>query len=60
MTLIKEKRWDCVANKVERKWNENVFNDRKNKVCWTNYLADDYIGEGAGIGFVWANRCEFV
>ena len=58
MTLIKEKRWDCVANKVERKWNEDIFNDKKKKVCWAYYLADDYIGEGKGIGFVWANRCD--
>ena len=60
MTLIKEKRWDCVANKVERKWNDDIFNDekKKKKICWAYYLADDYIGEGKGIGFLWANKCD--
>jgi len=53
-TLIKEKRWDCIANKVERKWNENVFNDIKDRVCWTYYLPDDW---GYGRGWVWSNEC---
>ena len=54
MTLIKEKRWDCIANKVERKWNDDVFEDKKDKVCWAYYIADDY---GPGTGFIWANKC---
>ena len=56
-TLIKEKRWDCIANKVEKKWNDAVFDDdEKPKVCWAYYLADNYGYDSPG--FVWANRCK--
>jgi len=56
VTLIKEKRWDCIANKVEKKWNEAIFEDAKPKVCWAYYLADDY-GYGSP-GWVWGNQCQ--
>ena len=55
-TLIKEKRWDCIANKVEKKWNDAVFDDKKPKVCWAYYLADNYGYDSPG--FVWANSCK--
>ena len=55
-TLIKEKRWDCIANKVKKKWNDAVFDDKKPTVCWAYYLPDHYGYDSPG--FVWANSCK--
>lgn len=62
LTFIKEKRWQCVENKVANIWSPELFQSRsakKPKVCWAYHL--DYQSDwGNYYGWVWANPCRYV